>query len=79
MYPSTDQGLRALVDKPTSPPVPKQWKSGGYIKTLRQDPWGNDYQYLQPGVHGEFDLYSFGANGITGGEGMDADIGNWME
>lgn len=77
MYPTTDQGLEALVVKPTTAPEPNSWKSGGYIKRLRKDPWGNDYQYLHPGNHGEIDIFSYGADGQPGGEGLDADIGNW--
>ena len=76
-YPSTDQGLQALVSKPTSMPVPPNWKSAGYLERLPMDPWGNPYQYLFPGVHGELDVFSFGADGAAGGEGNDADIGSW--
>ncbi|MDR2214922.1 MAG: type II secretion system major pseudopilin GspG [Nevskiaceae bacterium] len=75
-FPSTAQGLRALVEKPADPNV-RNWKDGGYLKRLQQDPWGNDYQYASPGEHGEFDIYSLGADGQPGGEGVDADIGNW--
>lgn len=76
-YPSTDQGLRALVEKPNDPNV-RNWKAGGYIQKLSKDPWGNDYQYLYPGTRGgEYDLWSFGADGEPGGEGPAADIGNW--
>lgn len=76
-YPTTDQGLQALVEKPNIPPEPKHFKPGGYVKRLQQDPWGNDYQYISPGTYGPFDLYSLGADGEPGGEGMNADIGNW--
>lgn len=76
-YPSTDQGLMALVQKPTSTPLPPNWKAGGYLDRLPKDQWGNDYQYLQPGVHGEIDVFSLGADGAPGGEGNDADIGSW--
>ena len=76
-YPSTDQGLEALVEKPLSEPVPRKWKEGGYIDRLPKDPWGYPYQYLQPGVQGEIDLFSLGADGNPGGEGINADIGNW--
>ncbi len=76
-YPSTDQGLEALVKKPSGEPEPRNWKEGGYIDRLPKDPWGNDYQYLNPGVHGPIDIYSLGADGQEGGEGMNADIGNW--
>lgn len=76
-YPTTDQGLDALVKKPTSSPEPRNYRSDGYIKRLPQDPWGNQYQYLQPGEHGPYDLYSTGADGDEGGEGLASDIGNW--
>lgn len=76
-YPSTDQGLEALVRKPSGNPEPRNWKQGGYLDRLPKDPWGSDYQYLQPGVRGEIDLFSFGADGRPGGDGMNADIGNW--
>ena len=76
-YPSTDQGLQALVSKPSGDPVPKNWKKSGYIERLPNDPWGNAYQYLSPGEKMEFDLWSWGADGIEGGEEGDADIGNW--
>ena len=76
-YPSTDQGLQALVSKPTSGAIPPNWKPGGYIDRLPKDPWKNDYQYLNPGVHGEIDLFSLGADGAPGGEGNNADIGSW--
>lgn len=78
-YPTTEQGLMALVDKPTIEPVPKNWAGNGYIDRLPKDPWGNDYQYLLPGVHGEFDVFTLGADGVSGGEGLDADIGSWSE
>lgn len=76
-YPTTDQGLEALVKKPSGSPEPKNWKDGGYLQRMPKDPWGADYQYLNPGVNGAFDIYSFGADGADGGEGLDADIGNW--
>jgi general secretion pathway protein G len=76
-YPTTDQGLGALVQKPTTNPVPGNWKQGGYLERLPKDPWGTDYQYLSPGVKGEIDLYSLGADRARGGEGSAADIGNW--
>lgn len=75
-YPTTEQGLRALVEKPADPNV-RNWKAPGYLKRLNKDPWGNDYQYASPGSHGEFDVSSLGADGQAGGEGADADIGNW--
>ncbi|MBA1274807.1 type II secretion system major pseudopilin GspG [Stutzerimonas azotifigens] len=76
-YPSTQQGLDALVKRPTGNPQPKNWNRDGYLKRLPQDPWGNDYQYLSPGTRGQFDLYSFGADGKEGGSDLNADIGNW--
>ena len=76
-YPATDQGLQALVVKPTSAPIPPNWKSGGYLDRLPKDPWGHDYQYLNPGTRGEIDVFSLGADGAAGGEGNDADIGSW--
>ncbi|MGC9456355.1 MAG: type II secretion system major pseudopilin GspG [Halothiobacillaceae bacterium] len=78
-YPSTDQGLEALVQRPGGSPEPRNWRSGGYIDRLPEDPWGRPYQYLSPGQHGDFDIYSLGADGQSGGEGADADIGNWMK
>ena len=77
-FPSTDQGLEALVKKPAGSPEPKHWKDGGYLDRLPNDPWGHPYQYLNPGAHGSIDIFSLGADGQTGGEGKDADIGNWM-
>jgi general secretion pathway protein G len=77
-YPTTEQGLQALVTKPTIEPIPNNWKAGGYLEKLPKDPWGNPYLYLNPGRHGEIDVYSLGADGQPGGEGKDADIGNWM-
>ncbi|WP_194720513.1 type II secretion system major pseudopilin GspG [Noviherbaspirillum malthae] len=76
-YPSTEQGLQALISKPTSGPAANGWKSGGYIDKLPKDPWGNAYQYLSPGVKGEIDVFSFGADGQAGGSGNDADVGSW--
>lgn len=78
-YPTTAQGLRALVEKPAAAPVPRNWPAGGYVERLPDDPWGNPYQYLRPGLHGEFDVFSFGADGKAGGSGLDADIGNWTD
>jgi general secretion pathway protein G len=75
-YPSTDMGLRALVEQPTDSSI-RNWRAGGYLKRVNKDPWGNDYQYASPGSHGgEFDLYSFGADGAPDGEELNADIGN---
>lgn len=76
-YPTTEQGLQALTTKPASAPVPSNWKSGGYIDRLPKDPWGHEFQYLNPGLHGEIDVFSLGADGAQGGEGNDADIGSW--
>jgi general secretion pathway protein G len=76
-YPTSEQGLASLVTRPTLAPVPANWKAGGYLERLPKDPWGNPYQYLNPGLHGEIDVFSFGADGIAGGEGIDADIGSW--
>lgn len=75
VYPSTDQGLQALVQKPGGTPEPKNWKQ--YLDRLPKDPWGGDYQFLSPGVKGEIDLFSLGADGQQGGEGPNADVGNW--
>lgn len=75
-YPTTDQGLEALVTKPETGPQPKRYNSNGYIKRLPTDPWGNPYQYLQPGTKKAFDVYSLGADGEMGGEGLAADVGN---
>jgi len=76
-YPSTEQGLLALVQKPTTNPVPTNWKQGGYLERVPKDPWGSDYQYLNPGVKGEIDVFSLGSDHARGGEGNAADIGNW--
>ncbi len=78
-YPTTEQGLAALVKKPTIAPVPTNWKSEGYLDRVPKDPWGTPYQYLQPGVHGTIDVFSFSADRAAGGEGNDADIGNWQD
>ena len=75
-YPSTEEGLDALVTKPSSA---QNWKKGGYLKRLLKDPWGGEYQYLNPGEHGEIDIYTLGADHAPGGEGLAADIGNWSE
>jgi general secretion pathway protein G len=75
-YPSNEQGLDALVTRPNDPNI-RNWKEGGYLPKLPQDPWGNPYQYLSPGNNGEIDVYSLGRDGRPGGEGLDADIGNW--
>jgi general secretion pathway protein G len=79
-YPTNEQGLEALVERPSLDPQPNNWKPGGYLDspTLHKDPWGNNYQYLNPGLHGEVDVMSYGRDGQPGGDGPDADIGSWM-
>ncbi|MBA2652120.1 MAG: GspG family T2SS major pseudopilin variant LspG [Tatlockia sp.] len=74
-YPTTDQGLSALVEKPTANPIPHDWKL--YLKSLPKDPWGHDYIYLNPGEHSEVDVYTLGADNQPGGTSVNADIGNW--
>lgn len=74
-YPSTEQGLNALVTRPSAEPVPQNWKTGGYLDSLPNDPWGHPYQYANPGTKGEIDIYSYGADKKPGGTGADADIG----
>ncbi len=76
-YPTTEQGLEALVSKPANLPPGARYKADGYLPSVPRDPWGADYQYLSPGQHGPFDLYSHGADGVPGGEAFNADIGNW--
>ena len=76
-YPTTDQGLGALVTKPTSSPEPRAYRDGGYIKRLPQDPWGNEYQFVSPGENGTIDIFTFGADNQEGGEGINQDVGNW--
>ena len=76
-YPSTEQGLNALVQKPGGTPDAPNWKSGGYVNDLPKDPWGRDYLYLSPGQRGEIDVYTLGLDGQAGGEGENADVGNW--
>ena len=76
-YPATDQGLAALVQRPATNPAPPNWKQGGYLERLPKDPWGSDDQYLAPGVRGEIDVFSLGADRARGGEGSGADVGNW--
>ena len=78
-YPTNEQGLQALINKPSGGPMPPNWKAGGYLDRLNKDPWGNPYEYRSPGSHGEVDLYSYGADGKPGGTGNDADIGSWSE
>ncbi len=76
-FPTSEQGLAALTSPPPGLARPDRYREGGYIRRLPEDPWGNPYQYALPGEHGRFDVYSFGADGAKGGEGGDADIGNW--
>lgn len=76
-YPTTEQGLAALVSRPTTDPVPANYAANGYIERLPVDPWGQPYQYLTPGVHGDFDIFTYGADAAPGGEGANADIGSW--
>lgn len=76
-YPTTEQGLQALVAQPTTEPQPRNYKQGGYLSRLPVDPWGGNYQFLSPGINGEVDVMSFGADGKAGGEGVNADIGSW--
>jgi len=77
VYPNTDEGLDALVSKPQGREL-KNYNTDGYIKRLPDDPWGNPYQYLYPGKHGKYDIFSYGADGVSGGEAEAADIGNWQ-
>ena len=79
LYPSTEQGLEALVTKTGTSPEPRNFKKGGYIERLPKDPWGAEYIYLSPGDHGVFDIYSYGADGVAGGEDEAADVGNWSD
>lgn len=76
-YPTTEQGLQALISKPVSGPAADGWKTGGYLDKLPKDPWGNSYQYLSPGIKGEIDVFSLGGDAQPGGAGSDADIGSW--
>jgi general secretion pathway protein G len=79
MYPSTEQGLLALVEQPESGAIPKKWHRGGYLDKgkVPKDPWGNGFIYLSPGVYGDYDIISYGADGVPGGEDTDKDINNW--
>jgi general secretion pathway protein G len=77
VYPSTEQGLKALIEKPSVGVIPKKWKFGGYIPKLPEDPWANPYKYLSPSPKGEYELISLGTDGEVGGEGINADITNW--
>lgn len=79
IFPGTEQGLQALISKPATGVIPKNYREGGYLetKTIPKDPWNNDYIYISPGEHGDYDLYSYGADGVKGGEGKDSDIESW--
>lgn len=77
LLPTTEQGLEALVTRPNSPPIPKNYPNRGYLQKISEDPWGNPYQYASPGEFGEYDIYSLGADGEEGGEGLASDVGNW--
>ena len=77
VYPNTEQSLDALVEASTLDPEPRNFKTGGYLSDIPRDPWGRPYLYLSPGENGEIDIYSLGADGVSGGEGQNADIGNW--
>ncbi len=77
-YPSVDQGLEALMTRPDGLAQPERYRPNGYIRRLPSDPWGNPYQYAIPGEHGEIDIFSLGADGRLGGEGLNADVGNWQ-
>ena len=77
VYPSTEQSLEALVEASTLDPEPRNFKSGGYLADIPRDPWGRPYLYLSPGENSEIDIYSLGADGLSGGEGQSADVGNW--
>lgn len=78
-YPTTEQGLRALIERPSAEPMPNNWKQGGYLErnSIPKDPWGKEYQYMNPGLRGEIDVFSLGRDGQTGGEGPDAEVGSW--
>ncbi len=79
-YPTTEQGLKALIAKPTLEPLPSNWKQGGYLErsSVPKDPWGSEYKYLNPGLRSEVDVFSYGRDGQSGGEGVDADVGSWQ-
>jgi general secretion pathway protein G len=79
VYPTTEQGLEALVEASTLEPEPRNFKEGGYLEDIPLDPWGRPYLYMSPGEHGEVDLYSLGADGLAGGEDQSVDIGNWKD
>lgn len=78
-YPTTEQGLMALIEKPTTEPIPLRWSENGYLdkRSIPKDPWGREYLYLSPGVNGDYDILSYGADGVPGGEGKNQDIKSW--
>jgi len=78
MYPTSEQGLEALVTKPSLAPIPRNWKSSGYVDQLQQDPWGRAYLYVSPGEGHDYDIYTLGADGVSGGEGTAADLSIWQ-
>ena len=78
-YPTTEQGLKALIERPKIAPIPTNWETSGYIDRLPKDPWGKLYQYLSPGIHGEFDVFTLGADGKAGGYDKNKDIGSWED
>ena len=77
IFPTSDQGLRALVERPTMDPLPRKYPQDGYIERVPKDPWGRDYLYLNPGEHGRFDVFTLGQDGVRGGEDENRDLGNW--
>ena len=79
MYPDTGQGLQALIERPETEPFPKKWRKGGYLEKgrLPKDPWENDFVYLSPGIHGDYEIISYGADGVPGGEDKNMDISSW--
>lgn len=77
VYPSTEQGLVALIEPSTLEPEPRNFKDGGYLQEMPMDPWGREYLYLSPGENGQVDIFSYGADGLPGGEGQNTDLGNW--
>jgi len=79
LYPATDQGLEALVEKPATGVIPRNWRQGGYLekKSIPKDPWGNPYLYISPGLGGDIDIISYGADGVRGGEGINRDLESW--
>jgi general secretion pathway protein G len=78
VYPTSEQGLEALVTKPSLAPVPRNWKTSGYVDQLQQDPWGRPYLYVSPGEGHDYDIYTLGADGVSGGDGAAADLSIWQ-